>query len=569
MLTKQRSAILFKKTEKFNNLKPLFDNKKLLIENKIDNENAINLFQKKLKKMASIRNTTSKNSNLETNETEQINVISRPQITFIGLLDELNKIEAAKRKKEKLKLLKNSKSVGSMVKEPIIKFNLTTNYNEKKEHKKFIKRNNFSHNLESKLRMKNFINHESVSEFIIKTNNIAKEKYEIELKKERLANLIDIKENNLNAVKTRIKSIKETKELFENKFLDNFNDYIKHLNNLIKNEQKELMEIEERKKNVKNDLYFLENKIYEKQRELTHLHNWFLFFIEVKEKKRNTNFTIDYMERIKKKPIFNTPEDFIESINFLSKNNLRLLHSYNNNRDKIYKLELYRDSWYKDNLKLNEFMIKEFANKEKLYRELEKNNILLNNEKTYYQSLMNKSRKNWLVNLNCKISQKIMFLHQNTIEQNKKLHYINILNEEKKLSNIEMLYNIEKFVDEILSRINKLNNGKNGELVKNALIKLRINKAHNEKIELERKRIEEINRRNIEKANKVFFIPHRKIDKYYYHNVKNRLSRNKSKENIKNKSSLKINSISKTFKTSKSLYEIRNFEQKIINEILY
>ena len=52
-------------------------------------------------------------------------------------------------------------------------------------------------------------------------------------------------------------------------------------------------------------------------------------------------------------------------------------------------------------------------------------------------------------------------------------------------------------------------------------------------------------------------------------NVKNRLSRNKSKENIKNKSSLKINSISKTFKTSKSLYEIRNFEQKIINEILY
>ena len=39
-------------------------------------------------------------------------------------------------------------------------------------------------------------------------------------------------------------------------------------------------------------------------------------------------------------------------------------------------------------------MIKEFANKEKLYRELEKNNILLNNEKTYYQSLINKSRKN-------------------------------------------------------------------------------------------------------------------------------------------------------------------------------
>ena len=566
MLTKQRSAILFKKTEKFNNLKPLFDNKKLLIENKIDNENAINLFQKKLKKMASIRNTTSKNSNLETNETEQINVISRPQITFIGLLDELNKIEAAKRKKEKLKLLKNSKSVGSMVKEPIIKFNLTTNYIEKKENKKFIKRNNFSHILESKLRMKNFINHESVSEFIIKTNNIAKEKYEIELKKERLANLIDIKENNLNLVKSRIKAIKETKDLFENKFLDNFNEYIKHLNILIKNEQKELMEIEERKKNVKNDLYFLEIKIYEKQRELTHLHNWFLFFIEVKEKKRNININMEFIDRFKQKLIFNTPEDFLESINFLSKSNLRLLHIYNNIRDKIYKLELYRESWFKENLKLNDFIIKEFENKEKLLKELKKNNILLNNEKKYYQILINKSRKSWLVNLYSKISQKIVNLHQNIIEQNKKLHYISIINDEEKITNLGMLYNIEKLIDEILNRIHKLNIGKNGELVKNALIKLRINKAHNEKIELERKRIEEMNKRNIEKANKIYFITHRKIDKYYSRNIINKLKRNKSKEN--NNKNKKFYTL-KSLKTSKSLYDIKNFEHKINSEIIY
>ena len=273
-----------------------------------------------------------------------------------------------------------------MVKEPILKFNLYTDFSDKipKQHKKFIKRKNITvyHNLiDSKFRIEHLNNHKSVSEFIIKTNNIAKEKYEIELKKERLANLIDIKENNLNLVKSRIKAIKEAKDLFENKFLDNFNEYIKHLNILIKNEQKELMEIEERKKNVKNDLYYLEIKIYEKQRELTHLHNWFLFFIEVKEKKRNINFNIEFIDRFKQKLIFNTPEDFLESINFLSKSNLRLLHNYNNIRDKIYKLQLYRESWFKENLKLNDFIIKEFENKEKLLKELKKNNILLNNEK--------------------------------------------------------------------------------------------------------------------------------------------------------------------------------------------
>ena len=566
MLKKDKSVVL-KKTNQFNNLKPLFDKKHVLInDNNTETEKTINLFQKKLKTMTSIntKNTTSENNNSS-------NIIVRPQINFIGLLDELNKIELSKKKKEKFKLLKNSKSVGSMVKEPILKFNLYTDFSDKipKQHKKFIKRKNITvyHNLiDSKFRIEHLNNNKSVSEFIIKTNNIAKEKYEIELKKERLANLIDIKENNLNLVKSRIKAIKETKDLFENKFLDNFNEYIKHLNILIKNEQKELMEIEERKKNVKNDLHYLEIKIYEKQRELTHLHNWFLFFIEVKEKKRNININMEFIDRFKQKLIFNTPEDFLESINFLSKSNLRLLHTYNNIRDKIYKLELYRESWFKENLKLNDFIIKEFENKEKLLKELKKNNILLNNEKKYYQILINKSRKSWLVNLYSKISHKIVNLHQNIIEQNKKLHYISIINDEEKITNLGMLYNIEKLIDEILNRINKLNIGKNGELVKNALIKLRINKAHNEKIELERKRIEEMNKRNIEKANKIYFIPHRKIDKYYSRNIINKLKRNKSKENnIKNKKFYTL----KSLKTSKSLYDIKNFEHKINSEIIY
>ena len=65
-----------------------------------------------------------------------------------------------------------------------------------------------------------------------------------------------------------------------------------------------------------------------------------------------------------------------------------------------------------------------------------------------------------------------------------------------------MLYNIEKLVDEIINRIHKLNIGKNGEIIKIALISSRINKIHNEKIELERKRIEKMNYRNIKKDSK-------------------------------------------------------------------
>ena len=38
---------------------------------------------------------------------------------------------------------------------------------------------------------------------------------------------------------------------------------------------------------------------------------------------------------------------------------------------------------------------------------------------------------------------KIVNLHQNIIEQNKKLHYISIINEGEKITNLGMLYNID------------------------------------------------------------------------------------------------------------------------------
>ena len=139
MLKKDKSVVL-KKTNQFNNIKPLFDKKHVLInDNNTETDKTINLFQKKLKTMTSIntKNTTSENNNSS-------NIISRPQINFIGLLDELNKIELSKKKKDKFKILKSSKSVGSMVKEPILKFNLYTDFSDKipKQHKKFIKRKN-------------------------------------------------------------------------------------------------------------------------------------------------------------------------------------------------------------------------------------------------------------------------------------------------------------------------------------------------------------------------------------------------------------------------------------------
>ena len=60
MLKKDKSVVL-KKTNQFNNLKPLFDKKHVLINDNSETDKTIDLFQKKLKKMTSIRNNSSNN----------------------------------------------------------------------------------------------------------------------------------------------------------------------------------------------------------------------------------------------------------------------------------------------------------------------------------------------------------------------------------------------------------------------------------------------------------------------------------------------------------------------------
>ena len=64
-MLKKRKSVVLKKTNQFNNLKPLFDKKHVLInDNNTETDKTINLFQKKLKTMTSIntKNTTSENN---------------------------------------------------------------------------------------------------------------------------------------------------------------------------------------------------------------------------------------------------------------------------------------------------------------------------------------------------------------------------------------------------------------------------------------------------------------------------------------------------------------------------
>ena len=85
------------------------------------------------------------------------------------------------------------------------------------------------------------------------------------------------------------------------------------------------------------------------------------------------------------------------------------------------------------------------------------------------------------------------------------------------------------------------------------------------KLNLKERELKKWIKKLLKKIIKIYFIPHRKINKFYSKIMINKLRRNKTKNNIKNNKSISL----KSLKTIKSLYDIKNIEPKINSEIIY
>ena len=154
---------------------------------------------------------------------------------------------------------------------------------------------------------------ESIKDAINKTRDMILNKYTKSIKKERIIRLKEVKENNLDRVENIITSMKDTNKLFNDIFLQKFNDYVRELEiqrELAKAENTNLMEEILKQK---NEISQLESQIRKIEYEKHNIVRWIFFQILVKEKKTHLPFyyksIIEETEENMNK-ILNNPSNF-------------------------------------------------------------------------------------------------------------------------------------------------------------------------------------------------------------------------------------------------------------------
>ena len=524
-------------------------NYKIKIKNKLPPLNNLNKIPKKQSKKSINKNNNNNKINNETSfsGSNSFKYYNKGIILSTSKYKELkNKIEAFKLKKSKSYIQQNKKFINNLSTSNEIKLYLKTSFNiENNNNNNNSKKNinNYSLNL-------NTLNY-SVKDYIQKHEDFLKEKFMNSIKNEHYENLIDYNNNNIYSISQQINHIKKTIDLYKINFYNNCLNYIQYLNDVIIKEKKINEKLENKIENQKQMNDNLNEKILIKKNELNQIKKWYLFFIEVKEKKLNVNF--DNFLKYKNKIMFNNVDEFINQINEIKNKNLNLLKNYNNIKKEILNLIFIKENLNNEFKKNEDFLTNEINQKTEILNNVKlKNNNLINDKNIILKNYEHNSKKIWIINnINSKLSNTIYNLYNNLYNLNNKNNITNL--DKYYFNNIKILKNIENFVCFIINKIDDYCN-KSPKLYSKYILILKKIKKMNIKKEMEIKKKEEKEKMNIlknkltAKKNKLIFLPKKKVDIYYKLNMKNFNKKNFKNEKIE-KNLTKNNSVQfiKTF----------------------
>lgn len=126
----------------------------------------------------------------------------------------------------------------------------------------------------------------NIQDFINKTRDIVLLKYTSNIKKERAIRLKETYENEIQAIKEKVASLEDARQLFNENFFQKFGEYVKYLG-VKKEEEKEIDNgLIEKINELKGQIMVLESKTKKIQADKAGLDRWMYFQIKVKEKKK-------------------------------------------------------------------------------------------------------------------------------------------------------------------------------------------------------------------------------------------------------------------------------------------
>ena len=181
---------------------------------------------------------------------------------------------------------------------------------------------------EKKLKNKKQIFRDGKNEYLRKTNEIKRLKYELELKKNAIDNYKENLKIQINSLNITISNIKAYKDDIENNFIEKYNETLRHLPRKIYDLKLFSDQQNSELKKLKNDVNNLKQMIAKKERALKDVEKWLKLQIYMKEGKKPEDLK-RALKQYKGELIFNSMEELENNLSYKQNNNLRLIDKYN------------------------------------------------------------------------------------------------------------------------------------------------------------------------------------------------------------------------------------------------
>ena len=166
------------------------------------------------------------------------------------------------------------------------------------------------------------------NEYLRKTNEIKRLKYELDLKKNAMEDYKETLKNQINSFNHTISNIQAYKNDIENNFISKYNDSLRDLSRQIYNQKFSLDNQTNKLKQLKNEVNNLKQMIAKKEETLIDIQKWLKLQIYIKEGKEPEDLNIA-LEKYEGKLIFNSMEELENNLSYKENQNLRLIDNYN------------------------------------------------------------------------------------------------------------------------------------------------------------------------------------------------------------------------------------------------
>ena len=416
-------------------------------------------------------------------------------------------------------------------------------------------------NLNKQIFNKSIIHNESVKKYIINTRKLILEKYIQFYKKERINRITEDYQTKIGNINDKLDFLKESKSLLILKFLNKFNDYIKKLYIKIENEKNLNKQYIKKINLLKYEINKINNKIKINKNNKDSLDRWMYLQIQFHEKiktipnyyyqiinneydKNNPNNLnkneINKIKLYKKNMIYKTGEEFLNKLKEFENKNLFLINIYNNLRKSIKELLNELNSLNFENKKNNENFYYILELKIKIINDLKARNLILENKikklNKENEPINYPIKRSLSLNMNIKpklkqfqLKNENLILHSQLynkiceIEKNvihlipkQKIKSYKILKESETVEMLKKLKTIEISLIQLIyiNKKYKIFYSKEIEKIIYKIDKERKIKKNKIQREFLKNKINELKKSILERSNKIYFLPKKKVEMY-------------------------------------------------------